>query len=229
MIHLDEDVKQPTTATTPQAEQTAEQPSQAAEQTPEAPQVEQPQAEPVAPIEQPKGDLNVALKKEREMRRELQRQLAEKENAASLERFDPNDLEQIVQHPLVQELMLKQAKQELTDYAREKLSNLDTIPEVVKKAILKNVRGFVNETTTDINTAKLDIDEYIEGLAEESANNKQPEVPTKEFPVATTNVPATETSGANSAEVEKILNKPVDEMSPAELKVASDFRAKIKK
>jgi len=125
-----------------------------------------------------------------------------------------------MQDPFVQELILKDAKRELTDYTRDELDKFPAIPAVVKKAILSNVRGWVNEDTSDVETAKLDILERIEAIAAEI------EVPPakKGFPVATTNLPSTESSKANPNEVQKILDKPIDEWTKEEEATVDEFK-----
>ena len=205
-----DDVKQQTTDVQPQAEETAVQASQPDEQTTEAPETSVEETQSLSP----KGDLNIALKQERERVRELRRQLAEKESSQALSQLDPNDYEAWVSNPMSQELIIKVAKQELTDYAREALDQYPTLHPQVKKAILKNARGFVNESTTDVETAKIDLQEYIESIAEEA--NAEPEAqskqPSKGFQVANTNVPSSEAGRvASSKQVEAILAKPVNE------------------
>jgi hypothetical protein len=206
----------------PQAEETAEQTSQPVEQT------QNTEATPSVEIpSQPKGDLTVALRKERERVRELQRQIAEKESSEAMSQYDPQDLDSILQHPYVQDLIIKQARQELTDYAREALDQYPNLHPQVKKAILKNARGFVNETTTDVETAKLDLQEYIESIAEEAVAEPQAEQapePSKGFKVANTNVPSTEPSGVKLAEIQNILAKPVDSWTADEEAAVEEYR-----
>jgi hypothetical protein len=204
----------------PQAEETAEQESQPDEQqqsTEATPSVETPS--------QPKGDLTVALRKERERARELQRQLAERDSKEALNQYDPQDLDSILQHPYVQDLIIKQAKQELTDYARELLDDHPNLHPQVKKAILSNARGFVNETTTDVETAKLDLQDYVDSIAEEAVTGPQPVLePSKGFQVAKTNVPSTEPAGVKAAEIDSILGKPLDTWTDDEVAAVEEYR-----
>lgn len=208
----------------PQAEETAEQTSQSVEQTQSTieatPSVETPS--------QPRGDLTVALRKEREQVRELRRKLAERESSEAMSQYDPNDLDSILSHPYVQDLIIKQAKQELTDYAREALGNYPNLHPQVKKAILKNARGFVNETTTDVETAKLDLQDYIEEIvADEAAAEpeaQETQNPLKGFTVAKTNVPTTEPTGVKAEEVNAILAKPIDNWTDEEVATVEEYR-----
>lgn len=215
-----EDVK--TEQVTPQAEpETAEQPSvveQTAETPTESPDVSvQERTVPIA-----------ALQEERKRRQELQRQLAEKTSAEQFNQYDPEDINAILQHPMVQELMIKDARRELTDFARDTLDQYPGINEQLKKAILKNTRGFVNESTTDIETAKIDILEYIEEIAAE-VNQEQNQNPTnKGFKVASTNVAPSQPTGAKPADIQAVLNKPVDEWTDEEA-AAVDAYSKSRK
>lgn len=158
------------------------------------------------------------VQKERKQRQELQRKVAELENKQKMSGYDPADMETIMATPFVQELLVKQAKQELTDYARELLdTNYPNIHPIVKKAILKNARGFVNEATTDVETAKLDLQSYVEEIAEDPDSQVKPEQPApKQFKVAQTNVSQTSTPGVRPADIQKILNKPIDEWTEDE-------------
>lgn len=210
-----DDVKdQNTTEVQPQAEETADQTSQPDEQTTETPEtsVDQTQ-ERTVPLQ--------ALKEERARRQELQRKLAEKESSQAMSQLDPDDYEAWVSNPMSQELIIKVAKQELTDYAREALDNYPTLHPQVKKAILKNARGFVNETTTDVETAKVDLQEYIESIAEEAS--AQPE-PSKAFKVANTNVQTDSGKGANTGQIDAILNKPVNEWTDDDEATVAEYQ-----
>jgi hypothetical protein len=122
---------------------------------------------------------------------------------------------------------LKDAKRELTDYTRDLMDKYPTVPEAVKKAILRNPRGYVNESTQDVETAKLDILEYVEGLAAEFEANQAPVQ--KGFPVAATNMPATEAATTGINEVSKILDKPVEDVTEDEHKALEEYRKRLKK
>ena len=234
---MGQDVKEPTAE--PQVEVkeepvTSEPESQPVKETPtEVKEEPTPAATPEEVQPEPTQEKTVpyqALSAERQRRKELQRKLAALQGQQGLKDYDPNDLEAVMAHPYVQELIIKQAKQELTDYTRGVLdSDYPNFPAVIRKAILANVRGFVNETTTDIESAKIDILDYIEKTAEETeAGQPIPAPETKSFPVAATNTGETETA-ARPAEIAKILDKPVDSWSDEEVKLVADYSKNSKK
>ncbi len=150
--------------------------------------------------------------------RETQRRLAELESKGKLQQYDPNDMDKVMAHPVVQELMLKNAKHDLNDYAKDLLEQYPTIHPQVKKAILANVRGWVKETTTDVESAKIDIAEMVEGLVADSGPT-----PPQPFQVAQTNAGAIK-PGVKPAEVAKILQKPMDEIGEEDAKVLKNYR-----
>jgi hypothetical protein len=200
------DSEQPVEAPTEQGTQPVEQ-----TETPEVPETPEEPIVRQVPLSE--------LLDERKKRQELARELAE---AKVGNQVLPNP--DVMQDPFVQELILKDAKRELIDHTRDLLDKYPTIPEAVKKAILRNPRGYVNETTTDLETAKLDIAEYVETIAAET----QPPAVQKGFPVAATNLPSTESSKANPNEVQKILDKPIDEWTKEEEATVGEFSKKSK-
>lgn len=159
------------------------------------------------------------VQKERRERQELQRKLAEFENKSKLSQYSEDDMGATMSHPFVQELLIKQAKSELTDHAKGLLDEHPEVPEAVKKAILANVRGFVKETTTDVDSAKIDIQEYIDSLVESVAPAQQP----KKFPVASTK-PQETASTARPMDIQQILEKPVDEWTDDEGKLVDQYK-----
>jgi hypothetical protein len=152
--------------------------------------------------------------------KDAQRQLAELRTQMQSGQYSAEDVNQIMAHPYVQDLLIQNAKYQLTDYAKELLGNYPTLDERVKKAILSNVRGFVKETTTDIESAKLDILDYIEGIVAE--NPTQQVAAAKSFQVAPSNAPVIE-SKVKPAEIEKILKKPLDEWSEEEMQILGEY------
>lgn len=209
-----------------ETETTQPEPQQAKETVVEPKAPATPQAQPVP--EMP-ADRSVPYKRFSEVNskyKEAQRKLAELERTQQYGQYDPNDLNTILSHPVVQELMIKQAKSELTDYTKELLEQYPSVHPQVKKAILSNVRGFVKENTSDVESAKLDIADYIESIIQEQAST-QPEKP-KNFPVASTNAP-TATKGVKPAEVEKILSKAVDSWTDEEAKMVEDYTKSLPK
>ncbi len=182
------------------------------------------------PVDPERENLKKALKAERDQRREMQREIAKfkaEGQVAKQSAINPDNTEQLYADPRFQELLIKVAKQELTDYTREILTDEKYvgIPEVVKKAILKNVRGFVNETTTDPETAKVDILDYIEGLLEETAQTP----PKTGFPIAATNQGQVQ-AGTTPDEIAEIASKSMDQITDEEATVLENYlRSQSKK
>ena len=152
--------------------------------------------------------------------KEAQRKLAEYEKQKTLGQYDENDMAAIMSHPFVQDLLMKDAKYQLTDFAKGKLEEHPEVPEPVKKAILANVRGFVKETTSDVESAKIDIEDYIDSLVEGLTPSA---IQPKQFPVAST-TPKETASVANPRDVQAILEKPVDEWSDDEAKIVDNYK-----
>lgn len=216
-VNNQENVQESTPQEGPAEQDTASENSQAQEQTVEnaGQSVTQEAQERMVPIS--------VVQKERKQRQQLQRELAELKGSQQLNQYDPNDMEGVLAHPYVQELMIKQAKQELTDFTREALEEYPNLHPQLKKGILSNVRGFVKETTQDVEAAKLDIIEYIEGLAEEAEAQAAVTPNPKEIKVASTNV-TNVTPATRPADIARILAKPVDEMTETEMKIVDDYR-----
>lgn len=169
-------------------------------------------------------NLQKALKAEREARRNERREIAKKAQVPA----NPEDYEQWVNHPMSRELLVKVARQELTDFTREIFQDdkYQGIPEVVKKAILSNVRGFVNENTTDVEMAKVDILDYIDGLLEET----QTAAPTsKPFPVPAPNGGSNQGKSGTPAQIAELINKPMDELTEDEGLIIESYRKGLKK
>lgn len=169
-------------------------------------------------------NLQKALKAEREARRNERREIAKKAQVPA----NPEDYEQWVNHPMSRELLVKVARQELTDFTREVFQDTkyQGIPEVVKKAILSNVRGFVNENTTDVEMAKVDILDYIDGLLEET----QAAAPTsKPFPVPAPNGGSNQGKSGTPAQIAELINKPMDELTEDEGLIIESYRKGLKK
>lgn len=169
-----------------------------------------------------------ALKESREKMRETQRELAQLRTEGQRSKYDntmdPNQTAALYADPRFQELLIKVAKQELTDYTREILSDdrYSSIAEPVKKAILKNVRGFVNETTTDPETAKVDILDYIESLLEETGTVTTPPAKTG-FPIAATNTSVVDDASTTPAEIAEITSKSMDQITDEEAVVLENY------
>jgi hypothetical protein len=151
--------------------------------------------------------------------KDLQRKLAEFEQKSKLSQYTDEDASAVMAHPYTQELAIKVAKYELTDFARGALDAHPEIPEQVKKAMLQNIRGFVKESTTDVESAKVDIQDYIDSLVEQMPTQQQPKV----IPVATTKAQET-SSNTRPLDIQNILDKPVDEWSDDEAKTVEQYK-----
>jgi len=155
--------------------------------------------------------------------KELQRKLAEYEQKTKLSQYTEDDMGAVMNHPYVQELLIKQATHELKDFAKDLLDGHPEIPEPVKKSIMANPRGFVKETTTDVESAKIDIQEYVDALVDQV----QPQQP-KVFPVASTTTKET-ASTTRPLDVQAILDKPVDEWTEDEAKTVDQYKKTMPK
>lgn len=172
-----------------------------------------------------------ALAAERKRRQELQRKNAEYEAARQYQTKqtgEGDDWNKILSHPYVQNMMLQQAKRDLSDFAKTVLDQYPQIPDPVRKAILKNPRGYVQETTQDIENAKLDLQEYVEALVDELGIT-EPAPPQKQaFQVAATN-PSEVESKVTPKEVIKILEKPIDTWTDDEANTVAEYKSSLPK
>ena len=160
--------------------------------------------------------------KERNRYKEAQRKLAEATSRQNQPQWE--NIEELRNHPYVQDLELKQAETELRQGAEEILERFPNIPAPIRKAILKNPRGYVNRTTTDVQNALLDIEDYISEVSEELGADSEAPQP-KQFPVAGMNKPVATQGTSMPAEIDKILKKPVDEWTPEEQKKLEDYKS----
>jgi hypothetical protein len=187
-----------------------QQPEQTAAPQPAAPQTPQERMIPYSRFQ----EVNNGYK-------EMQRKLAEIESRSKLSQYTEEDMNAVLSHPYVQELLISQAKRELTDYASELLDQHPEVPEAVKKAIKANVRGFVKETTTDVESGKIDIQEYIESLVESLGPQAAPAP--KSITVAATSAPEAVTA-ARPMDVQKIMEKPMDEWTEDDAKLVDQYK-----
>lgn len=220
------DVKDPKTAS-PTGETTPEVQPQEPEQTPKEPIVAPVETKPVAPapaetpakpVEEPEEtvprrnyeNVQKALKQARQ-------RLAEARKSSQPAKAQPEGLDEIRQHPYVQDLEMDKAESQLRRGAEDILKNYPSLPEQVRKAILRNPRGYVGRDTQDVENGLLDIEEYVQGVLEDIEAGGQPSGPQpKQVPVAGTNQPTATTPSATPAEIQKILDKPVDEWTAEE-------------
>lgn len=186
------------------------------EQTPEV----QPEGEQT--VTPQRGDPSVALKQERELRRQLQREIAEIKGQQRMQEMPQgDDAQEVYNHPAFQELAVKAAEYELKEGTQEILEQFPHLPKEVVSAIKRNPRGFVNPTTTNVPQALMDIQEYVEGIAGDYP--AQPTGQPKPFPVAGSNQ-VTGTGSKQNADIQKILAKPFEDWTPQEEQAVESYR-----
>lgn len=165
-------------------------------------------------------NLKRALKQERETIKSLRRQAAQDKGRSGLAGYgEEKDLEQVMSHPFVQDLLLKQAEGELKDGVKEILTQYPQIPKSVANAIIRNPRGYVKTGTTDVQNALLDIADYLEEIAPEFESNSAPRP--KTVPIAGNNAVDKETN--KDVDMQKILDTPPEEWTPEQEKAVSDY------
>lgn len=164
-------------------------------------------------------NLKKALKQEREQRKTLQREMVKERGSKALDGYPQDNLEAVMAHPFVQDLLLKQAESELQEGAKEILSQYPQIPKPIANAIIKNPRGYVNAGTNDVQTALLDIADYVDSISGEFVNaTPQP----KTVPIAGNN--AAIGGSPQDAEVKDIVeNIPPEDWTPEQEKVIKDY------
>ena len=185
-------------------------PAAAPEATPPTPSVEE-----TTVSAQEHENLKTALKQERDKFRKLRRG---RTNKSSVQPTPPS-----TQEAYIKQLETKVAMGELKSGAKKILKDYD-VPESLKRAILRNPRGYIKPNTQDVENGLLDIEDYIESemeLLSESQTSQTP--PKKDVHVAGTNTPDTNI-GATPAEIQAIMDKPVREWSPEDRKALKDYR-----
>ena len=161
-------------------------------------------------------NLKKALKQERDKFRKLRRG---RTNRSGVQTPPPN-----TQADYVKQLETKVAMGELKSGASKILKNYPDISGSLKRAILRNPRGYIKANTQDVETGLLDIEDYVESemdLLSEQNDSQTP--PKKDVHVAGSNTPDTDT-GATPAQLQAILDKPVDEWTLEDRKLLKDYR-----
>lgn len=161
-------------------------------------------------------NLKKALKAEREKFRRLRRGQTDRSGVQSA----PSDNKDVY----IRQLETKVALSELKSGASKLLKNYPDIPESQKRAILRNPRGYIQAETQDVETGLLDIEDYIESEMELIAEqNPSLTPPKKDVHVAGSNTPDANI-GATPAQIQAILDTPVDEWTPEQRKALKDYR-----
>jgi len=161
-------------------------------------------------------NLKKALKQERDKFRKLRRGQSSRR---SVQTTPPN-----TQAAYIKQLETQVAITELKSGASKLLKNFPNIPESLKRAILRNPRGYIQTETRDVETGLLDIEDYIESemelLAEQDSSQTPPK---KDVHVAGSNTPDANI-GATPAEIQAIMDKPIRDWTPEDRKALKDYR-----
>lgn len=182
---------------------------------PQAPST-QPQrpVEDIAKLNQQVQNLNRALREER--RRSAQR------GSRTSQGYDLNELdENVLNHPFTQDLLLKTAEFEIKEGVKDILDQYPNLPKYVQKAIIKNPRGFVQPTTTDVQNALLDIQDYIEDIYPEFAQTQTTSPSPKNVPIMGNNRVLNESS--RDMDIQQILKIPPEEWTPEQAQIVDRF------
>lgn len=131
---------------------------------------------------------------------------------------------ELYQNPEYQRLALQNATYALRDGAKDIIARYPQLPPAVAKAINHNPRGWVNEGTSDIDNALLDIEEniinYLQGEGLENAT--QPGAQPQPVQIAQTNK-GTATDKNVEAELDRIKDIPPEEWTPEEEALVDSF------
>lgn len=128
----------------------------------------------------------------------------------------------------VAQLQTRVAISELQDFARQKVKDYPDLPKYLKRAIINNPRGFIKTTTSNVEAGKLDIEDYLEdeqARYEDEQLKANPPQPKKTVQVAGNNKPDAIQPGKTPADIQKILETPVDEWTAADKKTLAEYRA----
>lgn len=169
-------------------------------------------------------NLKKALKQERGVRKNLQRRGAS--SNAGTQGLAGESMDEIFSNPAVQDLLVKNAEYQMKEGLDEILSQYPQLPKAVVNAIKRNPRGYVRPETNDVQNALLDIQDYVEEIYPEFQNAATPTP--KTVPVIGNN--GSPGSSRNiDAEVANILAIPIEEWTPEQSKLVSEFNKRNKR
>lgn len=226
---MDENVNSPESVNQPAESATATSQDSDVNQTNQqpnaAPEANQPEGQqPGATGNNVEANLNRALRQEREQRRALQRQIAEMRGQQQQPAQNPEELGELLNHPVVQSLLERQATYELKEGVGDLLSEFPNTPKYIADQIRRNPRGFVKPTTTDVQNALLDIRDYLEELSEGESNAESGPQP-KAVPIVGNNqVGSAPTQDVN---IQELLKKAPEELTSDEVKKLSDYQQRL--
>jgi len=127
----------------------------------------------------------------------------------------------------VQQLQTRVAVSELQEFARDKVKDYPDLPKYLKRAIINNPRGFIKATTSDVESGKLDIEDYLEdeqARYEDDQAKAMPPSPKKTVHVTGGNRPDNIQPGATPADIQKLINTPVDEWTKTDRERLKEYR-----
>lgn len=235
---MTDDVKQPpesggesTPPTTPQGSEPTQSPPENKSE-PQAKTESQPSAPQEGKEEERTVPLNVLIEERKRYRdriRKMQRgQLSQRQSADAPSRTTPQGQQgQQIDPRYVQELQTRVAVSELQEFARQKVRDYPDLPKHLKRAIINNPRGFIKPNTGDVETGKLDIEDFLEDeqtRLEDEQLKSQPTTPKKEVKVAGGNKPDNIQPGATPADIQKILNTPLDEWTKEDQALLKEYK-----
>lgn len=162
-----------------------------------------------------------ALKQERERLREIRRS-GMNGNRQSISNSEvPED---VMNHPVFQEMLVKQAESELKQGVTEMLTRYPNLPKNVAQALIRNPRGFVQPTTADVQNALVDIEEYIEDIYGEFT----PQTPSPTPPSIKVMGGNQLNQSGSDVEIQALLKKPPESLTDAEMKILTDYAKRNK-
>ena len=167
----------------------------------------------------PRSALVQERRKWQKRMRDMQRRSAQQPPS-----YQPDSNDDEGKQAYVRNLESQVAESQLKDKTRDLLKDYPELPKNVKRAILRNPLGFCKPGTLDVTTGVLDIQDYVEELLEEVAD-EEPKTTPKSVQVAGANTPVTSKPGATPAEVQKVFNKSIDNWTEADIKLVESYKA----
>lgn len=128
----------------------------------------------------------------------------------------------------VQQLQTKVAIGELQEFARQKVRDYPDLPKHLKRALVNNPRGFLKLDTQDVEGGKLDLEDFLDDEQERYEREQakvNPPAAKKEVQVAGGNTPDGTQPGATPADIQKILETPVDEWTKEQDQALKEYKA----
>lgn len=131
------------------------------------------------------------------------------------------DDDEVLSHPGVQDLLLKNATYELREGVKDILENYPQVPKPLVKAILGNPRGWVNDGTRDVQSALLDIEENLVRYLDEEPT--APAGPVPKVPKVMNNNSLQNNQAEIDTQVQRILGIPPEEWTTDDDKIMAEY------